>query len=151
MTGRQLAIENAKIGYKNFTGVEGKYNKEGERNFAVFLDDELTASLEQDGWNVKYPKDREFEPGEEDFRQPYLQVGVGFKSFPPKVVIVAGESTTVIGEEEISMLDWATILNVDLVLRPYTWTVNGKSGVKAYLKAIYVTIEVDQFRDKYGV
>lgn len=148
---KQLNIEGAQIGFKNFSGAEGPYNKAGERSFAVFLDDELASNLLADGWNVKYPKEREFEEGQEDTRQPHLAVSVAFNMYPPKIVMIAGENVTVLGEEELDILDWAEIKNVDLVLRPYHWAVNGQTGIKAYLKAIYVTIETDAFSAKYGI
>ena len=47
-------------------------------------------------------------------------------------------------------LDWVDILNVDLIVRPYEWSVNGKTGVKAYLQSIYVTIEEDPLEIKYS-
>ena len=53
-------------------------------------------------------------------------------------------------KSQVETLDWVDILNVDLIVRPYEWTVNGKSGVKAYLQSIYVTIEEDPLELKYS-
>ena len=147
---KQINIAGARIGLKNVTGFAGADMKEGERSFAVFIDDELAETLSADGWNVKYPKPREF-TSEEDTRQPYLAVEVAFGKFPPKIVTITNDIPKVLSEEEINTLDWLEIENVDLVINPYHWSVNGSSGVKAYLKAIYATIESDMFSQKYGI
>lgn len=148
---KQVSMEGVKIGFRNFSGVEGQYNKAGDRNFVVFLDKETADKMSADGWNVKYPKDRDDIDPEEDERNPYLPVSVGFGSYPPKIVLINGGKATKLDEESVDMLDWAEIKDVDLIVRPYNWTVNGQSGVKAYLKAIYVTINEDEFAEKYGI
>lgn len=142
-----LNLENVRIGFRNFEGKEGPYNDEGKRSFAVFLDSHNEAEAVRNGWNVKYPKDRE-QTDEPDTREPYLPVAIDRNS---KVVAIINDVPTVLEEGAYSMLDYAEIVATDLVLRPYNWSVLGKDGVKAYLKAAYITIETDAFSRKYGI
>jgi hypothetical protein len=144
-----VLLEDHRIIYKNFTGKEGQYNREGERNFAVILeDDKLVKQLIEDGWNVKYLKPRE----EGDEPTPYLQVSVGFKNRPPRIVMITGRGRTNLDEETCEILDWADIRDgrADLIIRPYVWNVNNKSGIKAYLQSIFVTVEEDALERKYA-
>lgn len=141
-----LLMEDARIIFRNFAGKEGMYNREGDRNFCILLPEEVAEQMDKDGWNVKSLKAKE--AGDPD--QPYLQVSVGFKGRPPKIVMITSRGRTDLGEEECELLDWADIRNVDLIVRPYEWTVNGKSGIKAYLKSIFVTIEEDELDLKYA-
>ena len=144
-----VLMEGVQIAFRNFAGKEGKYNREGDRNFAVFINDDVANAMLEDGWNVKVLKPREdAEAGETP--QAYLQVGVSYKGRPPKIVLITSHGRTNLGEEEVELLDWADIKNVDLIVRPYAWDVNGKTGVKAYLKTLFVTIDEDALELKYG-
>lgn len=142
-----LEFEDAKIIFKNFSGKEKKFNREGDRNFTVIIpDEEMAIRLKNDGWNVRQLRSRsEDEPG--DYA---LQVTVSYKGRPPRVVLIAHGKQTVLDEQSINVMDYADIERVDLVVNPYNWEANGKVGVKAYLRSMYVTLVEDKFAAKYA-
>jgi hypothetical protein len=145
MVNNNIVIENAKIGFRNFSGKAAKFNPAGRRNFCVFLDKEHGLRLEQDGWNVRWLQPRE--EGEDMI--PYLQVTVSYDNIVPKIVLVTKKRKTILDDISVDELDTAEIENVDLIIRPYNWSVNGSEGVKAYCKSMYVTIVEDEFAEKY--
>lgn len=144
-----VLMEGVRIIFKNFTGKEGQYNRAGDRNFGVILPPDIAEQMLADGWNVKYLKPREDD--EEETETPWLSVSVNFdKGRPPKIMQITSRGRTALDEETVEMLDWADITNVDLIVRPYTWEVSGRVGIKAYLQTMYVTIEEDDLERKYG-
>lgn len=145
MTDRVM-IEDARVVFRNFAGDEGAYNRKGDRNFCVLLDEDNAAQMQKDGWNIKFLKARE--PGDAD--QAYVQVSVSYKSKPPTVVLITSKGRTTLPEDMVETLDWVDIGKVDLIFNPYSWNVNGNSGVKAYLKSIFVTVAEDELMLKYA-
>lgn len=139
-------LENVRIGFRNFSGKEGRYNREGDRNFCAFLPDDVAKDMEKDGWNIRWLSPRE----EGDEPQAYIQISVGYNGRPPRVVMITNNNKTHLDEDTINVLDWADITSSDMIIRPYHWEVNGKTGVKAYLHALYCNIEEDELERKYG-
>lgn len=143
---KTFMIEDADLIFKNFAGNEDKYNRAGDRNFGVILPADVAAQMEKDGWNVRYLQPRE----EDDTPTPYVQVAVSFKNRPPRVVMITSTGRTPLTEDMVETLDYADIRMVDLIARGYDWEVNGKSGTKAYLQSMFVTIEEDALEQKYA-
>lgn len=144
-----VLLEDVKIVFRNFQGKEGMYNREGDRSFAVLLDPELAEQMSKDGWNVKHLKPRE-DDEESDGPQAYLQVAVNYKGRPPRVVMISSRGRNPLDEQSVEILDWVDITTADLIIRPYEWTVNGKTGIKAYLQSIFVVIHEDPLELKYA-
>lgn len=143
-----LQIDNAKLVYKNFSGEASQYNREGDRNFSVVIPTmDIAKDLEEEGWNVKYKPSRN-----EDDDTPFitLPIKIQFNERGPKVYLKTGNTSNVLNEDSIDILDKIDILRVDLDVRPYRWEVNGKTGTKAYLQAISVEQDIDRFEARYS-
>lgn len=144
---KTFMIEDARIILRNFSGREGPYNKSGIRSFGVILPDEIVEDLSRDGWNVRYLDARE----EGDEPVPFLSIGVRFDIRPPRIVLLTEDTRTQLDENSCEVIDWADIKMADLIARGYEWNVNGKTGVKAYLQSLFVTIEENALDRKYAI
>lgn len=141
-----ITIQDAVLRYKNFSGAAKKFNAKGLRNFHVVLEPDLAQVLEKDGWNVKWHDPRE----EGDDPWASIKVTVRFDNYPPRIVLITQSNKTVLDEETVDILDWAEIVKVDLVLSPSQWEVQGKTGIKAYLSKMFVTLSEDDLEAKYS-
>ena len=141
-----LQIDDARIIYRNFAGEASQFNRAGDRNFSVLIEDEQIANeLRDHGWNVKIKQARE--EGDTPFM--HLPVKVKFNDRGPSVYLVSGSNRVKLDEETIGMLDTIDILGVDLDIRPFDWEVNGKAGRAAYLQSICVTQDIDRFAQRF--
>ena len=141
-----LQIDDARIIYRNVSGEASQFNRAGDRNFSVLIDDQQIADeLINRGWNVKIKQARE----EGDIPFMHLPVKVKFNDRGPSVYLVSGSNRVKLDEETIGMLDNIDILGVDLDIRPFDWEVNGKAGRAAYLQSICVTQDIDRFAQRF--
>lgn len=148
-----LQIDNASICFKNFRGEGGKFNKEGDRNFALIIpDEEMAEALQNDtnqygaSWNVKIKPPRE----EGDTPFIYLPVKVKFNDKGPMVYLQSGRNHIKLDQDSISMLDDIDIASVDLNIRPYDNEINGKAFRAAYLQSMCVTQDIDRFAERFA-
>lgn len=148
-----LQIDDARIIFRNFRGEGGKFNKEGDRNFALIIpNEEMAEALQNDvnqygaGWNVKIKPPRE--EGDEPFM--YLPVKVKFNNRGPVVYLKSGNNRVKLTEDTIDMLDEIDIRSVDLDIRPYDDEINGKPFRAAYLQSMCVTQEIDRFAARFA-
>lgn len=142
-----LQIDDARIIFKNFEGRGDKFNREGDRNFSLLIEDPDTAEiLQREGWNVR------IKPGRDDDEGPFMRlpVKVKFTDYGPNVYLITGERRNELDEESIACLDNIDIESIDMDIRPYDWEVNGKTGRTAYLQSMQVIQRIDRFAAKYA-
>lgn len=140
-----LEIANARLIFRNFSGKPDEFNKNGERKFGVIIDPEKVDELRADGWNIKNTK-----PNEDGEVLYYLIVKVQYNEFRhPNVFLITNERKLNLEEYNVGQIDTSDLIEVNLVIQPYYWEVNGKSGIKAYLKTGYFEIQSDSFAEKY--
>jgi len=135
---------------RNFRGLEiGQYNREGDRNFCIFLDPAQVdvEKLMEDGWNIKKnenPRDPQAEPT-------YL-LRVKVKYHPedselarlnPKIMLVSSRGEMMLDEGNVGDLDTAQIVKANLTIRGRWSESRTYTGVTAYLSKMVVRVFED--------
>lgn len=150
---KMLQIDDARLIFRNFSGKPDKFNREGDRNFAIVIPTQEQAdALLNDtnewgvGWNVKIKPPRE--DGDEPFR--YLKVKLSFNDRGPAIYLNSGGNRRRLTEETIGILDNIDIERVDLDIRPYDDTGNYGPFRSAYLQAMEVVQNIDRFAARYA-
>lgn len=150
-----MQVDDARLIYRNFRGEGSKFNREGDRNFSLYIDDEDIADAMQNdkneygvGWNVKIKPPRD----EDDSAFMHLQVKVRFNDRGPNVYLVTGDNMVRLDESNIDILDKIDIASADLDIRPYDDEFNGRPFRSAYLQSLRVVQDLsrDRFAARYS-
>lgn len=130
--------------YRNFAGDPDKYNPNGcMGNFWLFLTDDKAHELEAQGLNIRWKENRD---GDMEGR---LQVFVRFEFVPPKIFLKSGTKVTEITKETVRGLNHDEFSSASIIINPYRYVVNGREGVKAYLKKGYFTLCEDPYEQAF--
>ena len=143
-----LQIDVARIKFRNFSGKEDQFNRDGKRSFCWIIDDpELADELIARGWNVKIRPARD-EDADSDM---FMKVNVNFSEsgYGPRVYLRSGDAQVMLDQNTIARLDEVSIDSVDMDIRAYDWEYAGRTGRTAYLNSIRVTQRMDRFADDY--
>ena len=151
----KIKFDHVRITFRNLAGRPTDWNKKGGvRDFAVVLDNyEDVQQLIDMGFNVKYFNKK----NPDDPEVPYLKVKVNFRNdddgklIAPHIYMINNNKKTLVTPATAQIIDQADIEYCDIVIRPYYYEVNGKSGTSAYLEKMYVNIEQDDFEKKYSM
>lgn len=147
-----VTLMSVQLIYRNFRGEALPFNAKGDRNFNVILDEKTAKAMEKAGWNVKWQEPRE----EGEPKRPVIKVIVKYRkrdgspTRPPRIILITSKGKTALTEDMIELLDWANLLGSDLTISPYPYVApDGRTGISAYLQALYVTIREDPLEMKY--
>jgi hypothetical protein len=155
-----LEVNNAQIirggSFCNFEGRGDKYNREGDRNFAIRIpNEEIAQQLMDDvneygvGWNVK------IRPAREEGEEPFIFLKIKLKynretGRGPAVYLETNGKMTRLTEDTIGCLDHIDIREVSLDIRSYDDVINSNPCRAAYLQSMRVVQEIDRFEAMYA-
>lgn len=156
---KDIKLDSCELIFRNFAGTEGKFNRAGDRNFCVILNEDEAKSLKAAGWNVKQRPPRE----DGEVLPPYLKVKVKFHDDgTPKIYRLDLDPSgkprrdpngdvvkAVLTPDTVGQLDSAYIVDAQLTISPYHYDVNGSKGVSAYCRELTVVIKMDPWTAKY--
>lgn len=149
----EILIEDAKIIFTNFSGRPTKFKPDGgEKTFCVVLPPKLAKEMAADGWNVRFPDERPDDDEEGLAKDPIIQVKLGYSpnARPPKVVLVTSNGKQHLTKDMVEILDSMDFSRIDVKFNSSNWEFGEKTGVKAYLKTMYLTVDEDELDMKYA-
>lgn len=151
----QLEFLQAQIGLRNFEGREGRFNKDGERSFAIFLTEEQAVELINQGLNVKPPK---FDEEGNQLGRSFLKVKVRFDIMPPEIFFSRGEEDEngkiiikLLPMSELRTLDNADLEYCDLKVNVREWIKGPNKGKSVYLDSGVFIAKRNPMIERYNI
>lgn len=143
-----LEIPDAQVkwAWSNIAGRKNDYDSEGDHYFQIIIPEDRVNALLDDGWAVKEHEGQE----EGDPPEYLLKVRVSYRFDPPKVYFLKGRRKIRAEERDLPDITRASTNRLDLVLQPSRWVKNGRTGISAYVKEMYVDMKTSQFDEMYA-
>lgn len=159
-----IIFEDAKVIFPNFGGLEGRYNRAGNRCFSVMVTDqngnpdtELAMQLKDEGWNIK----ERIVDGEPTGEYYINGVNINYNFYiKPKIVYVTTDSNGVEHETEVTeevldngiaeQLDGRGAERYDISIRPRKWERQDGTfgGIKGYVDEMLIVAKKSLFGNR---
>ena len=136
---------------RNFRGMAiGEYNREGDRNFCIFLPPDQVdgEQLIADGWNIKKSESRTDPQAEPTYllrvKVKYHPEDSDLARLNPKILVVTSKGEMMLDEDNVGDLDKAQIVKANLTIRGRWSESRTYTGVTAYLSKMVVRVFEDE-------
>ena len=148
-----VEFNDCRICFRNFSGAESKYNRNGDRNFAIVIDSEEAKNLlVERGFNVK------IKPPREEGDAPFMYLQVKFKydnnGHGPSLYLESFGNRVLLDANSVRTLDQVDIENCYFDIRAFDWEMDGDTGTSAWLNGGLVIQHTDRFAtmgmDRFG-
>ena len=153
-SGQRITIRGGHLKYRNFRGLSNDYNKEGDRNTRIVIDEKLAQDLIAagvDGVKINPPRE------EGDAPECLLRLLVRYyyeedgtpSSSNPNVWLVTKNGRKRLLEKQVGNVDTADIDHVDAVFRIASWKYGQKRGLHCKLVSLFCTLIEDPLEEEY--
>lgn len=134
---------------------DGLYNRNGNRYFAIKLDDDFAEELAAEGWPVIWRNVNRNED-EPELLKGYLKLFIKYGTrFPVDIYLINRnmKSKVLLDETDLDTLhlDTKPIDFIDVTIRPYYWSYGNDQGVKVQVQAMNIMLAQDGLDDDYEI
>lgn len=146
---RDLTSEEVNNILDTYSDAEMVYNESMECDVLTIAGEEVLTTvdvLKALRWNVKVKKPRT----PEESPMHYLEVKVSFNDRGPAIFLSSGNNRRKLTEQTAFLIDEIDILEANMDVRPYDWSVGGREGRSAYLQEMYVVQEIGRFSARFA-
>lgn len=148
-SGNIIKIDNAKIKYKNFSGVSrSNMDREGDRKFTLVIpvrdeeDERIIQEMVDEGYYIS------LKPPVEEGGVPEYHVTCHLGNFSPQIYKHVGDNVFTLSDETIPILDRDQVISVDLGLKG-SQNRMAKNGMVMYVEVMHVYVAENILSDMY--
>lgn len=145
----ELGDVMVKWGWSHFSGLRDEFHEDGEYDFTITLPEDTAIELRDLGWTSVKPN----EPREEgDPIEWTMQIKLSDRFDLPAVYFIKGNRRIRMKNmRELADIRRGTCKKLSVVITPSPWSrPDGKSGVTAYAKEMWVEVNESRFSAAYA-